>query len=151
MHKYSKEHLFRTHDKITIQKWLSELKYFVFYRAVGGHANDEDTFETVIQFNDEKELKIISDLIDLELTKLADQQTIHHKILDYNWVIKKIKNHVFVHPYNAKPYEVNDTDFEACKEFEKLIELKELKINSEYLNNKPRAITYALYSEYFNN
>lgn len=54
--KLSDNWLFELHSKQTIREWLSQLRYFYFKRAWGGHANDGDEFQVAFSFTDRQDL-----------------------------------------------------------------------------------------------
>lgn len=54
----------------TIVRWNRALRYFRFYRALGGHANDSDTIAAQIAFNDLDELRALFERFDLPLQKM---------------------------------------------------------------------------------
>ena len=48
--------LYETHSKEQISEWANGLKYFYFFRAWGGHANDGDSFKASIKFSNRQDL-----------------------------------------------------------------------------------------------
>ncbi len=46
------EYVFRWHDQATVVRWAIGLRYFAFYRALGGHANDGDLFRVEFRYAD---------------------------------------------------------------------------------------------------
>ncbi len=54
----------------TVARWNRTLRYFRFYRALGGHANDADAISAQIAFNGLDELLALFERIDLPLQKL---------------------------------------------------------------------------------
>ena len=72
LHKYSENYLFRQHSKETIRYWLSNLRYFYFNRAWGGHANDGDEFVAFFKVKNEKELLSLVDRLGVSLEVLPE-------------------------------------------------------------------------------
>jgi hypothetical protein len=56
INKLSDNWLFERHSKQTIREWLSQLRYFYYKRAWGGHANDGDEFQVAFAFMDRQDL-----------------------------------------------------------------------------------------------
>lgn len=50
------KYLYERHSKTKLKKWAKELKYFRYFRAFGGHANDCDSFDVSIIWNEQKHL-----------------------------------------------------------------------------------------------
>lgn len=60
----------RGHTQDELQRWATSLRFFRFCRAFGGHANDGDVFEVLIQFQSEHDLREICSLLGLRLNPL---------------------------------------------------------------------------------
>jgi len=54
--KFSDQWLFETHTSEQISEWVNQLKYFYFFRAWGGHANDGDSFKATLKYTDQSNL-----------------------------------------------------------------------------------------------
>ena len=52
-------YLFERHSQNEIEVWAKKLKYFRYFRALGGHANDCDSFDLAINFINQEELQLI--------------------------------------------------------------------------------------------
>lgn len=51
-----KQYLFESHSESTIRKWARQLRYFRFFRAFGGHAGDNDSFDVFFRYDGVDEL-----------------------------------------------------------------------------------------------
>lgn len=60
------QYMFAEHDQATLRRWASQLSYFRFCRAYGGHANDGDQFLVVLRYQDETEYRALLANLDLE-------------------------------------------------------------------------------------
>jgi hypothetical protein len=65
-------YLFETHSKGEIIKWATNLHYFYFIRAWGGHANDGDRFEAVIKYADRQDLINKLAKLDISFQKIPE-------------------------------------------------------------------------------
>lgn len=54
--KFSDKWLFQNHSKGEIRNWVSNLRYFYFVRAWGGHNDDGDKFLATFHFNSKQDL-----------------------------------------------------------------------------------------------
>jgi len=70
--KLSDNWLFERHSKQTIIEWLSQLRYFYYKRAWGGHANDGDEFQVAFIFSDRQDLINKVRLLGLTLNTIPD-------------------------------------------------------------------------------
>ena len=102
--KLSDSWLFERHSKTEIKNWLSQLNYFYFKRAWGGHAGDGDEFQVAFTFSDKTDLinkieqlglKLNSIPKDIEKPKAGQSYTTE----DY----KKFKNPINVFPDLEQP------------------------------------------------
>lgn len=167
MHKYSETYLFNLNEKDDIHKWITQLKYFVFERAFGGHANDADELSTLIRFDSIEDLYEIAKKLEIDLTNINTEIKVkiseekldsscflgHQLIIGFRWGIFVSNKAIVIYALNSHPYCVSNVDYEACKQFElKLLENKlENKVPTEKLKERPRAITIDRYKEYFDN
>jgi hypothetical protein len=167
MHKYSETYLFNLNDKDDIHKWITQLKYFVFERAFGGHANDSDDLSTLIMFDSIEDLYGIAGKLGIDLTNLNTETKEkiskekldsscflgHQQIIGFRWGIFVSNKAIVIYALNSKPYCISNIDYEACKQFEsKLLENKlENKVPTEKLKESLRAITIDRYKNYFDN
>ncbi|WP_345949265.1 hypothetical protein ABDD95_20680 [Mucilaginibacter sp. PAMB04274] len=55
--KLSKTYLFEKHSQQEVTRWATQLRYFYFIRAAGGHANDGDEFRAGIRYTNKDDLK----------------------------------------------------------------------------------------------
>ena len=44
------QYLFEEHDEKKLRKWSRRLKFFRFFRALGGHANDGDSLDVAFAY-----------------------------------------------------------------------------------------------------
>ena len=165
MTNYSPEHLFRLNSKEDVFKWITKLKYFIFERAFGGHANDGDELTTAITYSTIKELTELSRKLGISLDSLDKQHEelissnqltsslfLGHQIINNSrWGIHLSNKAIILSALNSSPYCISNTDFEACKGFESYIVKYQLEnlVPVDLLKERPRAITIERYSEYF--
>jgi hypothetical protein len=144
--------LFERHSKVTIKKWLRELRYFYLIRAWGGHANDGDEFQVAFKFSDEQDL--ISKLQQLGL-KVHDcfEQPGRSILFGYEAFVWVNENSVFITVSGTKdnnPYEVSEDDFKACRELEKCFDnLSWLSLRDNSLEHSVCCISRSKYPELF--
>lgn len=50
------QYLFAEHDEKKLRKWARRLKFFRFFRALGGHANDGDSLDVAFAYNEPAQL-----------------------------------------------------------------------------------------------
>ena len=50
------QYLFETHSEAELQAWAKRLKFFRFFRAHGGHANDDDSLDIAFAYKTTSEL-----------------------------------------------------------------------------------------------
>ena len=48
--------LFQRHSKQALSEWVTQLRYFYFVRAWGGHANDGDSFKAAFNYEGRQDL-----------------------------------------------------------------------------------------------
>lgn len=63
-------YIFEMHSKAEIMRWNSELRWFRFCRAYGGHVNDGDAFKASIRFSGEAELLRVMGILGVDLLVL---------------------------------------------------------------------------------
>lgn len=56
MDKRKRAYLFENHSVETIRGWYERLRFFRYFRAYGGHANDGDSLDLAIRYEGEKDL-----------------------------------------------------------------------------------------------
>lgn len=62
-------YLFEQHSISEIQNWYERLKYFRYFRAYGGHANDGDSLDFAVSYRKENELNEIFSCLGLKIEK----------------------------------------------------------------------------------
>ena len=65
------QYMFAEHDQATLQRWASQLSYFRFCRAFGGHANDGDQFLVVLRYLNESGYRSILESLGLKPKLIA--------------------------------------------------------------------------------
>ena len=68
--KLSPEWVFQQHARPVVKRWLSQLQYFYFMRAWGGHANDGDSFKTAFLFSGRNGLAAIMEQLGIKLNTI---------------------------------------------------------------------------------
>lgn len=64
------QYLFERHSIDEVRSWNRRLQYFRYFRAYGGHANDEDSLDVAIRYHDSDDLLSV-------LSQLEIYPTIH--------------------------------------------------------------------------
>ncbi len=121
LEKFSDDHLFRVHSKETVKRWLSQLHYFYYIRAYGGHANDGDAFEAYFTYAGKQDLeKKLSQLGIPAGSGLGRKTLFGHNVVvsDYGGTLRLAIAGV----RNDNPYEVSEADFQTCLSLEKKFE-----------------------------
>jgi hypothetical protein len=151
----SNARLFHQHPPELIKRWVNSLKYSYFKKAWGGQASDGDEFNLALKYKDKDDLLDILKRLDIRL-KCVDknpesnlgepnrQFTIFFnpikdfpeyeqpKHIDFNgikcfcWIENGEIRFSFSGGQNGNPYEVGETDFDACKKLELLVMDSEL-------------------------
>jgi len=101
--------------------WANTLRSFYFFRAVGGHANDPDMFETRIKYADKHDLENI--LTRLGIDGLSESEPFGHKNIDNNrWFVSiDFQNQTIIFSKSTN-YNVTDLDFEATRALDEKFE-----------------------------
>ncbi|MDF1825974.1 MAG: hypothetical protein P1U68_15115 [Verrucomicrobiales bacterium] len=60
-------YLFQEHSIEEVRAWNRRLKYFRYFRAYGGHANDRDSLDVAIAWGGEEELQTIFRQLEIEV------------------------------------------------------------------------------------
>ena len=152
MNRITKDWLFGDHSQNEIYTWISTLKYFLFFRAIGGHANDGDYLELRIGFNKPndqdtflKGLNITSGPF-LEATKIK----LPSPFEKFNCNISRYGTVISVVGISGNPYKMGDLEYQLCLSLEKLIKLSGLEVMVSYDEKKrPTCVTWDGYSDYF--
>lgn len=126
MDKVFEDYFYSKHSKETLRRWLSQLNYFCFKRATGGHANDGDTFIVSFIFPDRKSL--IEQVNRIGLTPgFSDDNNWGRNLLGrlMFWRIKDNRFELDISgTADSNYYEVSEADFNTCvyleKEFDRL-------------------------------
>ena len=50
-------YMFNKHSRQTLTVWMHQLQFFYFMRALGGHSNDDDTFQAGILYENRSDLE----------------------------------------------------------------------------------------------
>jgi hypothetical protein len=66
----NEDYLLRSHSKEVLQQWASALRFFRFFRAYGGHANDGDSLVVAFRYTGLRDLKHLCDDLGLPLNQL---------------------------------------------------------------------------------
>lgn len=61
---------FRTHSLEELKEWTARMRFFRFYRAIGGHANDGDTLRCALRVETEPELIALTSSLGISLREL---------------------------------------------------------------------------------
>lgn len=116
MDKFPDDYLFSQHEKATVKRWLSQLRYFHFKRAWGGHANDGDTF--IVEFVFPDRITLIEEVNRLGIVPgFNDSNNYGRNVLGKHcfWDIKDIKLELSVSgTADGNYYEVSEDDFNTC-------------------------------------
>ena len=66
---------FRSHSPAELKEWTARMRFFRFYRAVGGQANDGDTLQCALSVSTESELIALTSALQINLLELpADER-----------------------------------------------------------------------------
>ncbi|MES2456340.1 MAG: hypothetical protein V4594_12400 [Bacteroidota bacterium] len=57
MQRLPDSYMFSQHTRQTLTAWMQQLQFFYFLRALGGHANDDDTFQAGILYDNKSDLE----------------------------------------------------------------------------------------------
>jgi hypothetical protein len=145
MQKLPNDRLFQRHSKEQIINWVNTLRHSYFIRAWGGHANDEDSFRLALTFTSQEDLQHIINTLSIP------QQLGSVNIHDIPCHCEAHQGDLaFYFSGTAKPYQVTEADFNNCRKFEALIELKELtpKVSTKF-ESLSTCISRSSYPELF--
>jgi hypothetical protein len=153
-YKFDKPYLFRINSKEQMKKWLTNLRYFVFTRSFGGHADGPDEFTIAIIFRNQSDLEFLMNLFNIPNNHFEDLQKKNDKrieVFGYMCFIDIGKDNLFIRPCHKWSYTKDDDDFKACMLIEKAIIENNIEswVNVEYLNRKPLVISFEKYADYF--
>lgn len=175
--KFSKKWIKKRHSINEIRMWLSELEFFRYFRAFGGHMNDGDTFKMCFKFNKIDELIIIMESLNFQIRKatinIENEYDIisseYEKVEEYpdfikpgiqesinvNWFLWIDKNQLIISIAGTgteNNFDVTENDFKKCQEMEFLIKKKKLtdKIDKHF-NHKSGCISVENYPHIFKN
>ena len=151
MERITKDWLFGDHSEEEIYKWITHLKYFLFFRAVGGHANDGDYLELRIDFTDLNDQNAF--LRTLNLHKMLFEPTriqLPEPFSKLHCTLGSKGVCVTVVGICGNPYKIGEPEFNLCLQFERLIEQGGLESKINY-HEKTRGtcITRENYLDYF--
>jgi hypothetical protein len=65
---------FRTHSPAELKEWTARMRFFRFYRAIGGHANDGDTLRCALRVETEADLLALTSNLGISLRALPDDE-----------------------------------------------------------------------------
>jgi hypothetical protein len=65
---------FRSHSREQLRAWTARMRFFRFYRAVGGHANDGDTLRCGLRVESEADLVALTGGLGIELRELSTDE-----------------------------------------------------------------------------
>ena len=68
-----RRYLFATHSIEEVRSWNRRLKYFRYFRAFGGHANDSDSLDAAISYKDTNDLVAIMEQLGVRLSIFSDE------------------------------------------------------------------------------
>ena len=175
--KFTKKWITSSHSMNEIRQWITDLKYFKYFRAFGGHMNDGDSFKMCLKFNDANELLEIIDALGFRLNesilikkneydfvtpeyyKIKEYPQFikpgHQIALDVEWFLWITKNSIIISIAGTgsdNKFEVSTKDFEKCIEFEKLVNDQCLSKNiSSEFNYELGCISIENYPDLFKN
>ena len=152
MERIKKDWLFGDHSQTQVYKWISTLKYFLFFRANGGHANDGDYLELRIRFIEPNDQRILLDALCLPNKVFNDHTklTLNQPFSKFDCTISKLGLAVTVIGTNGNPYKMDDREYNLCVEFEKIID--SIHFSGKVLHdhsNMASCITLDRYADYF--
>jgi hypothetical protein len=61
---------FRSHSRGELEDWTARLRFFRFYRAIGGQANDGDTLRCTLRIDSESDLVDVTSALGISLRAL---------------------------------------------------------------------------------
>ena len=61
---------FRSHSQAELEEWTARMRFFRFYRAIGGHANDGDTLRCALRIDTAAELVEVAAKLGITLHEL---------------------------------------------------------------------------------
>ncbi|USX23328.1 hypothetical protein NHH82_14640 [Oxalobacteraceae bacterium OTU3REALA1] len=67
------QYLFEQHSEAELRAWAKRLKFFRFFRAFGGHANDGDSLNVVFAYQTTSQLESCLQDLGVEVVKFATQ------------------------------------------------------------------------------
>ena len=67
------QYLFEQHSEAELRAWAKRLKFFRFFRAFGGHANDGDSLNVVFAYQTTSQLESCLKDLGVEVVKFATQ------------------------------------------------------------------------------
>jgi len=65
---------FRAHSPEELKEWTARMRFFRFYRAVGGHANDGDTLRCALRVETEADLIALTSNLGVSLRELPTNE-----------------------------------------------------------------------------
>ncbi len=68
-----RQYLFESHSEATLQEWARRLRFFRFFRAYGGHANDGDSLDVVYEYRSVEDLYRFFAHLGIPITSVADR------------------------------------------------------------------------------
>ncbi|MNR07326.1 hypothetical protein D3C85_1234420 [compost metagenome] len=66
-------YLFESHPEKTLRLWSQRLSLFRFFRAYGGHANDDDSLDVAYRYESFQELEKFLNFLGVNLIKYSEQ------------------------------------------------------------------------------
>ena len=179
MERLSEKWIYENYDKTTLSRWISALRLFRFVRAWGGHLDDGDRFNLLIDYVDLADLKKSLLVLGIELRPIPEDYPRPIPGVSYKWDdYRKFKQEIYthkgyeqpgkvrlldrdVHVYigdgliqinvtsNENPYLVSEDTFNYCVKLENHLLKKGNLIFSYAYDYKVNYITKFLYPELF--
>jgi hypothetical protein len=81
----SEHYLFERHSESELRDWASRLKYFRYFRAHGGHANDGDSLDVALSYSNTKSLLELFSLIRFEPVVFREKPLQPIPGVSYSW------------------------------------------------------------------
>lgn len=127
--------LFETHSREELSSWVKQLKFFYFFRASGGHANDGDLFKASIKFSNKQDLAYKLSKMGISSSALpvgsksASEQPLYQMINGNRCFVWVQGRSITVSVFGAEGdlYSVSEKDFQICKNIEKLFDQAEFQ------------------------
>lgn len=80
---------FRTHSPEELKEWTARMRFFRFYRAIGGHANDGDTLRCALRVENEAELIALTSNLGISLRELPANEP--QPVLGQQYAIAEVR------------------------------------------------------------